>query len=72
MIVLTKMHTHDTTWQTNIMEVYIVSTNNKNNRSTSDEQAVRKNLLRKLDHELANESLTAAERLNNKKTKKRQ
>ncbi|MEK4385829.1 small acid-soluble spore protein O [Solibacillus sp. FSL R5-0691] len=49
-----------------------MSTNNKNNRSTSDEQAVRKNLSRALDHELANEPLTAAERLNNKKTKKRQ
>lgn len=66
------MHTHDITWQTNIMEVYSVSNNNKNNRSTSDEQAVRKNLSRQLDHELANEPLTAAERLNNKKTKKRQ
>ncbi|MEK5185006.1 small acid-soluble spore protein O [Solibacillus sp. FSL W7-1324] len=49
-----------------------MSTNNKNNRSTSDEQAIRKNLSRSLDHELANEPLTAAERLNNKKTKKRQ
>lgn len=66
------MHTHDTTWQTNIMEVYIVSNNNKSTRSTSDEQAVRKNLSKELDHELANEPLTAAERLNNKKTKKRQ
>lgn len=66
------MHTHDITWQTYIMEVYSVSNNNKNNRSTSDEQAVRKNLSRQLDHELANEPLTAAERLNNKKTKKRQ
>lgn len=69
---LTKMHTHDTMWQTTIMEVFLVSTNNKNNRSTSDEQAIRKNLSRELDHELANEPLTAAERLNNKKTKKRQ
>lgn len=66
------MHTHSTTWQTNIMEVYIVSNNNKSTRSTSDEQAVRKNLSKELDHELANEPLTAAERLNNKKTKKRQ
>jgi len=54
------------------MEVYIVSNNNKITRSTSDEQAVRKNLSKELDHELANEPLTAAERLNNKKTKKRQ
>ncbi len=69
---LTKMHTQDTRWQTTIMEVCIVSSNNKNNRSTSDEQAIRKNLSRELDHELANEPLTAAERLNNKKTKKRQ
>lgn len=66
------MHIHDITWQTNIMEVYIVSNNNKSTRSTSDEQAVRKNLSKELDHELANEPLTAAERLNNKKTKKRQ
>ena len=66
------MHTHDTMWQTTLMEVYRMSTNNKNNRSTSDEQAIRKNLSRSLDHELANEPLTAAERLNNKKTKKRQ
>lgn len=68
------MHTKDTTWQTKIMEVDLVSNSNKNNlnRSTSDEQAVRKNLSRELDHELANEPLTAAERLNNKKTKKRQ
>lgn len=72
MIGLAKMHTQDTMWQTTIMEVYIMSNNNKNNRSTSDEQAVRKNLSRELDHELANEPLTAAERLNNKKTKKRQ
>ncbi|WP_339264467.1 small acid-soluble spore protein O [Solibacillus sp. FSL W7-1472] len=66
------MHIHDITGQTNIMEVYIVSNNNKSTRSTSDEQAVRKNLSKELDHELANEPLTAAERLNNKKTKKRQ
>lgn len=72
MIGLTKMHTHETTWQTTNMEVYVVSNNNKSNRSTSDEQAVRKNLSRELDHELSNEPLTAAERLNNKKTKKRQ
>ncbi|BAK16669.1 small acid-soluble spore protein O [Solibacillus kalamii] len=49
-----------------------MSNNNKSTRSTSDEQAVRKNLSKELDHELANEPLTAAERLNNKKTKKRQ
>ncbi|MGM8364425.1 small acid-soluble spore protein O [Virgibacillus sp. W0181] len=38
----------------------------------SDEQAVRKHLSRKYDHELANEPLTANEKYNNKKTKKRQ
>ncbi|GAA0593589.1 hypothetical protein GCM10009001_07200 [Virgibacillus siamensis] len=38
----------------------------------SDEQAVRKNLSRKYDHEFANEPLTETERANNKKTKKRQ
>lgn len=38
----------------------------------SDEQAVRKDLSRQYDHELANEPLTANEKYNNKKTKKRQ
>ncbi|MFC5559928.1 small acid-soluble spore protein O [Ureibacillus thermophilus] len=38
----------------------------------SDEQAVRKNLSREFDHELANEPLTPEEKYNNKKTKKRQ
>jgi len=68
------MHTKDITWQTKIMEVYIMSNSQKNNLSgnTSDEQAVRKNLSREFDHELANEPLTPAERHNNKKTKKRQ
>jgi len=40
--------------------------------SFSDEQAVRKNLSREFDHELANEPLTPEEKYNNKKTKKRQ
>lgn len=40
--------------------------------SFSDEQAVKKNLSRQFDHELANEPLTPAEKYNNKKTKKRQ
>ncbi len=68
------MHTKDSTWQTKIMEVDIVSNSEKKNSSgnVSDEQAVRKNLSREFDHELANEPLTATERLNNKKTKKRQ
>jgi len=38
----------------------------------SDEQAVRKNLSKQFDHEFANEPLSEAEKLNNKKTKKRQ
>jgi small acid-soluble spore protein O (minor) len=68
------MHTKDTTWQTKIMEVYIVSNSPKNNLSgnASDEQAASKNLSREYDHELANKPLTPAERHNNKKTKKRQ
>jgi small acid-soluble spore protein O (minor) len=68
------MHTKDTTWQTKIMEVYRVSNSPKKNLSAnaSDEQAVRKNLSRELDHELANEPLTPEEKHNNKKTKKRQ
>ena len=68
------MHTKEITWQTKIMEVYIVSNSPKNNLrgNASNEQAVRKNLSREFDHELANEPLTPAERHNNKKTKKRQ
>ncbi len=68
------MHTKDTTWQTKIMEVYFMTNNRKSNVSgtISDKQAVRKDLSREFDHELANEPLTAAERFNNKKTKKRQ
>lgn len=40
--------------------------------SFSDEQKVRKNLTKQYDHEFANEPLTANEKFNNKKTKKRQ
>ena len=42
------------------------------NGGFSDEQAVRKKLSKSFDHEFANEPLTANEKLNNKKTKKRQ
>ncbi|MFZ3580059.1 small acid-soluble spore protein O [Virgibacillus sp. DJP39] len=42
------------------------------NGGISDEQAVRGDLSRKFDHEMANEPLTPAEKFNNKKTKKRQ
>ncbi|WP_343273645.1 small acid-soluble spore protein O [Lentibacillus songyuanensis] len=45
---------------------------NKNTGAMSDEQAVRKNLSTDFDHEFANEPLTATEKYNNKKTKKRQ
>lgn len=45
---------------------------NKNTGAMSDEQAVRKKLSTEFDHEFANEPLTATERYNNKKTKKRQ
>ncbi|MEK6453729.1 small acid-soluble spore protein O [Caldifermentibacillus hisashii] len=38
----------------------------------SDEQAKKDEQSHEFDHEFANEPLTAAERLNNKKTKKRQ
>ncbi|WP_033829538.1 small acid-soluble spore protein O [Bacillus andreraoultii] len=38
----------------------------------SDKQAVKDEQPHEFDHELANEPLTASERLNNKKTKKRQ
>ncbi|WP_164669409.1 small acid-soluble spore protein O [Virgibacillus doumboii] len=44
----------------------------KRQNRVSDEQAVRKNLTRQYDHEFANEPLSAAEKANNKKTKKRQ
>lgn len=43
-----------------------------NDRGFSDKHAVRNKLSKKFDHEFANEPLTAAERHNNKKTKKRQ
>lgn len=68
------MHTHNTTWQTKVMEVCIMGNNRKSNVSgtISDKQAIRKNLPREFDHEFANEPLTEAERQNNKKTKKRQ
>lgn len=42
------------------------------NGGFSDEQAVRKKLSKRFDHEFANEPLTANEKYNNKKTKKRQ
>ncbi|ALX48538.1 small acid-soluble spore protein O [Lentibacillus amyloliquefaciens] len=44
----------------------------KRTNGVSDEQAVRKDLTRKYDHEFANEPLTETEKANNKKTKKRQ
>lgn len=68
------MHTKDTTWQAKVKEVYLVSNSPKNNSNgyPSDEQAVKQKLSREFDHELANKPLTAEERHNNKKTKKRQ
>jgi small acid-soluble spore protein O (minor) len=47
-------------------------TNKNKQNSFSDEQRVRKNLSKEFDHEFANEPLTANEKYNNKKTKKRQ
>ncbi|PKG23057.1 small acid-soluble spore protein O [Niallia nealsonii] len=47
-------------------------TKNKQASGLSDKQAVKGNFSREYDHEFANEPLTAAEKLNNKKTKKRQ
>ncbi|TFJ92526.1 small acid-soluble spore protein O [Lentibacillus salicampi] len=44
----------------------------KEKNDVSDEQAIRKNLTRKYDHEFANEPLTEMEKANNQKTKKRQ
>lgn len=38
----------------------------------SDKQAVREKLSKNYDHEFANEPLSANEKFNNKKTKKRQ
>jgi small acid-soluble spore protein O (minor) len=50
-----------------------LSKNKKNvNGGVNDEQAVREGKTRKFDHEFANEPLTATEKHNNKKTKKRQ
>ncbi|MFT8320278.1 MAG: small acid-soluble spore protein O [Bacillus sp. (in: firmicutes)] len=44
----------------------------KLNDDFSDQQAVKGKASNQYDHEFANEPLTAAEKLNNKKTKKRQ
>jgi len=55
----------------NYMEVDEMTHERKSGK-ISDKQRVRKQLSREFDHELANEPLTAEERLNNKKTKKRQ
>ncbi|GAB3059621.1 small acid-soluble spore protein O [Virgibacillus ainsalahensis] len=44
----------------------------KNDTGLSDEQAERKKLDKSFDHEFANEPLTENEKMNNKKTKKRQ
>ncbi|MFS0749401.1 small acid-soluble spore protein O [Oceanobacillus sp. 1P07AA] len=44
----------------------------KDRANISDEQAVRGSLSKQFDHEFANEPLTAEEKFNNKKTKKRQ
>lgn len=45
---------------------------NKQREVVSDKHAVREKLSTEFDHEFANEPLTAEERHNNKKTKKRQ
>jgi len=42
------------------------------NTGFSDKQKVRKHLSKEFDHEFANEPLSETEKLNNKKTKKRQ
>ncbi|WP_407670431.1 small acid-soluble spore protein O [Pallidibacillus pasinlerensis] len=42
------------------------------NKDFSDKQAVRNHMSHQFDHEFANEPLSTEERLNNKKTKKRQ
>lgn len=42
------------------------------NKNKNAKQAVQDDTSRQYDHEFANEPLTAAEKLNNKKTKKRQ
>lgn len=69
------MHNNDSSRETKIMEVYSVSSKKprfKIKGSPNDEQAVRKELSKQFDHEFANEPLSEAEKLNNKKTKKRQ
>lgn len=58
--------------QTIGMEVYTMGKKRKSDPGFSDEQKVRKNLSKEFDHEFANEPLTANEKYNNKKTKKRQ
>lgn len=58
------------------MEVENMNKNQKVSKQLSkdfsDKQATRKQQSREFNQEFANEPLTAAERLNNKKTKKRQ
>lgn len=49
-----------------------MSDNKEKKHNVNDEQAVRKDLTRQYDHEFANEPLSAKEKANNKKTKKRQ
>lgn len=53
-------------------EVFLMANKKLSNGGFSDKQAIRKKLSKKFDHEFANEPLTANERYNNKKTKKRQ
>lgn len=60
-----------TIWRCLLMSKSKNETNKRGGRA-SDEQAVRGKLSKQFDHELANEPLTAAEKYNNKKTKKRQ
>ncbi|WP_112181823.1 MULTISPECIES: small acid-soluble spore protein O [Paraliobacillus] len=45
---------------------------NNEKKGVSDEQAIRGTMPTEFDHEFANEPLTSNEKLNNKKTKKRQ
>ncbi|KAB7672678.1 small acid-soluble spore protein O [Bacillus sp. B1-b2] len=42
------------------------------NKNSNAKQAIQGDLSKQYDHEFANEPLTAAEKLNNKKSKKRQ
>ncbi|WP_346768708.1 small acid-soluble spore protein O [Paenibacillus sp. HB172176] len=68
------LHTNHHDSATYELEVYGMAAKSKSGLQSgvSDRQAIKGSQTREFDHEFANEPLTEAEKLNNKKTKKRQ